>query len=97
MYFCTENICYLLFGLSFGDIVPSDLDPRSEECLNYSCHWQTKQVTDFLGNCEKNEQIVNLSNPEKPHLYVKKKCEIVSLELEHKREITCIIWHGCLV
>ena len=71
MYFCTENICYLLFGLSFGDIVPSDLDPRSEECLNYSCHWQTKQVTDFLGNCEKNEQIVNLSNPEKPS-YVKK-------------------------
>lgn len=56
------------------------------------------QASDRLsGQLWKNEQIVNLSNPEKPHLYVKKNCEIVSLELEHKREITCIIWHGCLV
>lgn len=42
----------LLFGLSFGDIIPSNFDPWSKEGLNNPSHRNAEQVTDFLGNCK---------------------------------------------
>ena len=39
---------YLFFGLSFGDVVPSDFDARFEEGFGHLGHVHTEQVGDLL-------------------------------------------------
>ena len=44
---------HLLFCLGFSHIVPSNLDPRFQECLGQVCHLDTQQVSNLEKNIQK--------------------------------------------